>query len=95
MPKQDSTRKNIEDSVRRTTYSHPFITKYIFTVDDENRFIVKFSLGSSMTDELIREFGRELYESLRNSGYLVNIIFEEQTSNEMIFVLAYSGIQKE
>lgn len=87
------TESDFEEAVQRTTFGHPFLTEYTFNRQDDGRYKTTFTLVRPINDSLLRKLGEELYESLRDSGYLVNVNLHNQTDAEIVFHLEYSGVQ--
>lgn len=87
------TASDFEEAVQRATFRHPFLTDYSFETKEEGIYAIQFALVRPIDDLLLREIGEDLYESLRQRGYLVNVNLTNQTEEVLQFKLNYSGIQ--
>lgn len=87
------TKSDFEETVQRAAFGHPFLTQYKFNHTDEGKYSIKFALVRPIDDVLLRKIGEDLYESLRQRGYLVNVSLASQSDEHLQFTLNYSGIQ--
>jgi len=90
------TQSDFDKAIRQTTFRHPFIKEYTFVEAADEKtgtYRATFKLAKQFTDELLRNFGEELYLGLRERGYLVNISLYNHSDNSISFTLEYTGMK--
>lgn len=90
MRRPDTDQATIEQTVKRATYRNPFITEFELQTEETDT-VINFSIAEPLSPEQIREFGERVYDSFRDSGLLVNVIFQSYDNTKLTIVVQYTG----